>query len=716
MNRAERRALAKRQKRFEKKVLKSVRSATTSPVDPSSVEVQRDLTTRTYQIRAGSYDEKTRSVEAVIASEQRAIVMDWQRYEPVEEILLMSGASTPDQVPYLNSHDRSSIQSQIGSTREIRVEGETLVARNYFATTPAGKEAESLVREGHLTDNSIGYRVTSYVTIEPGETAEVEGRSFTAGPSRPLRVSTEWTVLENSAVAIGADSTAKNREAAETAIVNRPHTRKEMDMKFAEYVRSLGLDPESLTDDQKTGLRAKHAEQAAPPAELTPEPTPEPKRTAPSTDEAQRQAELEQIRKAESVRQDAIREICGGAHPEIERSAIESGANPDEVARKVLAAERTRQGLESGVSASHVTVGEREGARRQAVECAVAQRAGIELSPEEQTAAREIGHVSLLDVCREGLIISGVPSAEVMRMGRDEIINRSWTTISMATMLTGIANKALLKELSYREPIAYTWCNTSPVSDFKSNTRGDIITGGLVELEANGEIQTSEISDTAESYSITTYAKRFIIDRRTIINDDAGVFNRLPRQLGAAANQKVDDITAAHLTANGNMADGNALFNTTDNTLIESNALNVEGLAAARAAMRTIKSGGKYVNIMPRYLIVPAALEETAMALMAASSIMPAGGSTKTRTPTVNTFQGMYEVVVDPRLDDDSTTSWYLAPDKGVDSFEIGLLDGRREPTLEREELGGAFLGMSWRIYWDGGVKALRRTIIKCTA
>jgi hypothetical protein len=66
----------------------------------------RDLTVREITLRADSINEATRSVEAVIATENRVTVFDLRSYEPIDEVLLMSGMESPDQVPLLASHNR----------------------------------------------------------------------------------------------------------------------------------------------------------------------------------------------------------------------------------------------------------------------------------------------------------------------------------------------------------------------------------------------------------------------------------------------------------------------------------------------------------------------------------------------------------------------------------------------------------------------------------
>ena len=58
------------------------------------------MTYRTFQIRISdgkpdSLDEENRSVEITVASEQPVPVFDFERFEIVNEILLMSGAELP---------------------------------------------------------------------------------------------------------------------------------------------------------------------------------------------------------------------------------------------------------------------------------------------------------------------------------------------------------------------------------------------------------------------------------------------------------------------------------------------------------------------------------------------------------------------------------------------------------------------------------------------
>ena len=68
-----------------------------------------------------------------------------------------------------------------------------------------------LVRDGHLTDGSIGYVVTRHHTLAPGASIDLDGRTWRNDGKRALRLSYEWSIREDSLTPIGADPGAKMR-------------------------------------------------------------------------------------------------------------------------------------------------------------------------------------------------------------------------------------------------------------------------------------------------------------------------------------------------------------------------------------------------------------------------------------------------------------------------------------------------------------------------
>lgn len=160
-------------------------------------------------------DENNRSVRTVLATETPATIYDWQRDEVVSEILLIAENSViipqSRQVPMLDSHSRYSVDDVKGSIRDLQIIGTELVGFSHFASD---SESEyNKVKDGHITDVSVGYRVFEQHTavLLKGENAIVEGRNIANNTESTMLVRTKWEVMEGSLVVIGADENAEFR-------------------------------------------------------------------------------------------------------------------------------------------------------------------------------------------------------------------------------------------------------------------------------------------------------------------------------------------------------------------------------------------------------------------------------------------------------------------------------------------------------------------------
>ncbi len=156
-----------------------------------------------------TFDDDTQSVRVVAVTENPVRIWDWERKAFLNEILLINGASLPDsgRIPLLDSHNRASITGVLGSARNFQKKDNTLEAEVAFSETESGQNAAVNVRDGHLTDFSVGYYPLEAVYLEPGETREIEGRTFEG----PLKITTRWQLRELSVTAIGADRAATAR-------------------------------------------------------------------------------------------------------------------------------------------------------------------------------------------------------------------------------------------------------------------------------------------------------------------------------------------------------------------------------------------------------------------------------------------------------------------------------------------------------------------------
>jgi hypothetical protein len=220
--------------------------------------------------------------------------------------------------------------------------------------------------------------------------------------------------------------------------------------------------------------------------------------------------------------------------------------------------------------------------------------------------------------------------------------------------------------------------------------------------------------DGAETYAEVTYGRIVSLTRQAIINDDLRAFDRLVTAYGFASRRLENRLVYSQLTANANLSDGGALFNATAITTAGGHAnlgtgggsaLQLSSLTTARAAMRVQKGlQGEELNLAPSFLIVPAALEQTAYQLTS-NQYMPA-------TPSnVNEFRTggrtALEPVVEPVLDANSATAWYLAATTSqVDTVEYCYLDGAEGPVIE-SDVGFETDGVSYKCRLDFGAKAI---------
>lgn len=265
------------------------------------------------------------------------------------------------------------------------------------------------------------------------------------------------------------------------------------------------------------------------------------------------------------------------------------------------------------------------------------------------------------------------------------VVKAAMTTSDFPLLLANVADKALM--MGYEnEPASHRiWTKEVELADFKPTSRVAVSEApALEELPEMAEYKNGSLSERAESYALKTYGKMLHLSRQMIINDDLGGFTRIPSAFGASAARLEADKVYALLTGNPNMSDSTALFHADHGNLLSAAALSVDSLGVARAAMRkqTGIKGIGLLNILPRYLIVPAALETAAEQLIA-SLVDPAKSND---TNNLNWIRRL-DLVVDPRLDVASETAWYLAASSlQIDTVEVAHLAGQRGVFTDSEE------------------------------
>lgn len=618
------------------------------------------LTIRSAAVGAASYDAEARTIRAVATTEAPTQVIDWERWELVDEVLRMDGMRMPEtgQVPLLDSHNRSRVGDVIGSAKSFSdadVSGfaakECTVS---FADTDAGRDAECKYRDGHITDFSIGYRVTDATYIPDNEKQVIGGVEY-AGP---VRVATQWELKELSATPIGADEYAKARNYNHGDIAMKDKDPKKVEAPAQSETRTeqVGIDP---AEARKIAAQAVEAE-----------------------------------RKRSADIHDAVRMI--GLDSSVADELVASGCSVDEARAQVLTrfAEKNpplqTPSVESGAT-------ERDKFRTAVVD-GLCARHGLEAQSNE-FRGRSLIQIAEESLRRAGLSTAGKRNLEIAGMALRE------GTSDFPYILANTANKVMQKAYTEYPSTYEAWCGISDGSDFKSVSRPQLSEGpDLALINEDGEYTVGHLSEIAESNQIKTYGKMVRLTRQAIINDDRGAFARIPRLFGAAAVRKINDLVYAILTSGQTMAyDSVALFHA-DHGNLGAADLATSALTTARAAMRVQTGpGGQTLNIIPKYLIVPAASETTAEVILRSAALYESGAN----SGNVNVWRNQLVPVVEPRIDTADSDSWYLAADANqIDTIEVMFLDGVRTPYMDEEvEFTSDGLRMKARI--DVGARAL---------
>lgn len=318
-------------------------------------------------------------------------------------------------------------------------------------------------------------------------------------------------------------------------------------------------------------------------------------------------------------------------------------------------------------------------------------------------AARDFRGYSLVDLARARLSQFGKSTSG---MSRAEVVQAALTTSDLPDLLANVASKSVMSGFSAEHAVTHTaWTAQSTLPDFKAAKRVALSEApGLLEVKERGEYEDGSLSDAAESITLKTYGRIVSLSRQMLVNDDLGELTRVPEAMGMAARRTESDIVYALLGTNPSMRDGVALFHANHGNYVAAGsgaAPSVATLGAARAAMKRQRglAGESFLNIEPKFLIVPVGLETTAYALTA--SITPFSVD-----EVVPAWIGGLTIISDPRLDEVSTTAWYLAADPMLHStIDVAHLDG--EPVFLDQQNGFATDDLRLKVRLDVGAAAV---------
>lgn len=676
---------------------------------PETEDLQRDLNTVLFQIRAESLNEEERSVEAVVSTENTVEVYNWIRGVVMQEVLLCKGCQLPTQVPLLDNHSLVSNDDLLGSVREFRNEGNQIAAKLVFAKDDEIAERRwNKVRQGHLTDVSVRYRPKpgGFVDIPVNRKAFVEGKEYDGG-TRGLRVVTSWIIREVSLTPIGADQAAKIRAALGDA--SQDKNRKE----FSEMPEKTTKKEEGVKTPEPDGKRSA--------SETPPETPPEPVDV-----DKERKAAVKEYQD----RRDAIRKAAEGTgvKSEIVEKLVDSEKTLDEARAELL--DHLRNDRRPPVNGDFSIHSQADDVRAETLAAGLQLRCGLDVynskgTDEQKKRTERLAEEgtrfmdqTLLETCRNALQVEGVRVPH----RRSEMIRAAVSTATLQSVLSNTVGGKLTTAFQEAPDTTVGLTTDTDLSDFKQVDRFSVgKTGSLSALPRGGKANHATIGDEKESYNIARYAEQFVVDEQDLIDDNLSALQRVPSEMGAAAARLRPDLVYAILMSNPNLQDGVAIFHA-DHGNLGSAVLAAAGLKTAVTAMMLQTKDDVQLNLSPHFLIVPPSLQFTARELINSQLIVLAGDADIERGNRNVLADMVWELRVEGRLESGvtdpvtrtttagSSTAWFLSVMANMaPTIEVGYLAGTgRRPTLRSWTLNqGGQYGVGFDIKLDIGAKAL---------
>ncbi|MEN6533089.1 MAG: prohead protease/major capsid protein fusion protein [Bryobacteraceae bacterium] len=382
---------------------------------------------------------------------------------------------------------------------------------------------------------------------------------------------------------------------------------------------------------------------------------------------------------------------------------VEAGTSIEEFRRLALD-ELARRSAETPIrTATSVVTRDEVETRRTGIATALLHRYDPAVFPLKDDLGRDWAGLTLLDLARESLEASGT---RTRRMARHDIAKLALSTSDFPNILADVANKTLRQAYEAYPRTFLPFSRRRSAADFKNINAVQLGEApSLQKVNEKGEFTHGSIAESKETYKLATYGRIVSITRQVIINDDLSAFTRIPAGFGVAAATLESDTVWGIITSNPNMGDGVALFHANHTNLNTggTSALALTGLGTGMAVMAKQKGldGITVLNVQPRYVAVPVALQLTAFQLVAAN-LAPAQSAN-----IVPDYIRALTPIAEPRLDASSATAWYLfaSPDQ-IDTVEYAYLEGQDGVYIETRQ-GFDVDGVEIKARLDFGAKAI---------
>lgn len=710
------------------------------------IKLQKEFLRASFE--PSTFDEERNSIDVTFSTGAKVKRFSFSEGEFFEELSLRRNhvnlARFKSGAPVLDNHGTAEslfgpagvrgLDDIIGRVENARVEKDKDGNRVGVATVRLTNRADKAgivqdIREGIITKVSIGYRVNKF---------EEQKQKF---EDLPVLRAVDWEPMELSFVAIPADDGAQSRSFDNVLLdcevtLNQQGgamSLKDKKRKEAKDKRARALDLRSEGDEEQAAQMEAEADAAEAEADAIEAKEKADDDAAKKADEkgegqgdddkagegegedkagegegdgddARKQLDELEIRRLENKRQEDIRKACKVA--KLDNAFAEELCRDVSVdiekARSLIFKElEKRTSSETFNQRVEVNDMDQRELRRKAAVRALLHRFNPQKYELKQDGDQEFRSGSLIQSIRLMLAMEGnqrahsMTKAEVARAGLHH-------SSDFPNVLADLSNKALQDSYASAPATFMPFVNERTIEDFKTINSMRLSDGGkLDQVNEHGEYERTTLEESAEGYKVVKYGK--IIGRtwELMMNDDLGAFTAIPAKLGKRAREKESEIFWALITTPQTMAEtGQPLFDAAHNNLGTAGAIAVGTLGEGRAKMRThLDLDGELIGgLNARYLVTPAALETVGNQFL--SQITPDQGG------NVNPFAGRLQQIVEPRLDANSDTEWYMFADTSmIDMGEMARLDGRGPEISVRE--GFEVDGMETKIRYVFGMRIL---------
>lgn len=647
---------------------------------------------------------------------------DWYRERAYNEVLVVEdGAIRLDRMrlgaPLLNSHSSWDLESQLGVVDNPQVADGRGHCDATFSRRDSVAGYVQDVADGIIRNVSVGYIRHRVEMVAPEE----EGGIWT------YRV-IDWEPYEVSLVPIPADMDSQVVRSAASPDEQPQRALRTFPCEFIERADAQAIPAAAQQGGSETPAQAAQPCEIVTTRAAAHQPQEEnrmkPEEQAGGAAQPQAAAPITATRAAPPADAQAdnllqrtaeISELCvrhGVAH--LAPQLIRDGADVAAARAQILEAIAHRDAASGGHRnvGSVQTVRDEMETRMSGIEQAIMHR----LNPraELNDNGRQYRGMSLIEIGRDFLSAKGINTRGMSRMELAGAMLQYrdggfMGASDLPNLFASVANKRLRGAYDENAGTYSMWARRAPnAPDFKS--MNPIVLSGapdLLKVNEHGEFKYGKMTDGKETYAVLTYGRIVSLTRQSIVNDDLRAFDRMATAFGFSARRLENRTVYAELTNNAALSDGVALFHATHANLQTGagSALQASSLATGRTSMRTQKGlQSEELNIVPAYLIVPAALEQTAYQLTSANYVPATKGE-------INEFRAggrtALTPVVEPILDAASATAWYLASDSGqIDTVEYCYLDGAEGPVID-SDIGFDVDGISYRCRDDFAAKAI---------